>query len=372
VLDKNQLFFCGEYSSIDEVQLDQGVLRPGYANAMFGSMDYGFDLFDISLIEGTREEYFIRMAKNSMNHFLLIGSSSSAHINLCNDTLNNLAENNWGTSFLFSVLFDSSSNCINKKSVDFDYGGIISTSITELLDNSFLVSGIYNSTFIAIEGITLFNPNHEQRGFLYKFNSNGNLTDAFQLEGSKGTKRIESVVQDNEGNIWITGMNYSDTLRLGNYVLELNENDESVGYLAKLNIDLEPEFVLKLNGRGYKLIRGEDDFVYLFESLSESADDYRLFKINTLTNDGMLILQENSIDIVFYPNPARDYINIKVNEPLLSLEVCDLTGRLVYRLDQELRSPITIDIHSFNAGMYLISVMRKDGVKMTSKFFVAR
>lgn len=235
--------------------------------------------------------------------------------------MTNQAASSWGTTFLFSILYDSYGKCLNSKTVDYDYGGIISTSITGLYDNSFLVSGIYNSSFISLDGITLLNSNNEQRGFLYKFNNYGDLIDAFQLEGSAGSKRIESVVHDSQGNIWITGENQADTLQIGQFSLFAEAPGEIFGYLARLNTDLEPDFVLKLNERSYNLILGEDDNIYLIEYLLQAEDDYRLYEIisppNFVDNKDV----NSKIDIAIYPNPVwnASHVNYKFLNPGLHL-----------------------------------------------------
>lgn len=70
IIEGNEIFFCGEYSSINGIYLDQSILVPGYANGYFASMNNNLAVIDISPIQGMNEEYFIKMAKNTENNFL--------------------------------------------------------------------------------------------------------------------------------------------------------------------------------------------------------------------------------------------------------------------------------------------------------------
>ena len=57
-------------------------------------------------------------------------------------------------------------------------------------------------------------------------------------------------------------------------------------------------------------------------------------------------------DIMIYPNPAKDLVNIKFNSPneKLLMEIYDLSGRLVH--SEEIAGDITINISSLEDGVY--------------------
>jgi len=58
-------------------------------------------------------------------------------------------------------------------------------------------------------------------------------------------------------------------------------------------------------------------------------------------------------EINFYPNPTKDFIHFNTKEPILSVDVFDMTGRLL-RSQQATQSKI--NMKSFNAGTYLINL----------------
>ncbi len=79
-------------------------------------------------------------------------------------------------------------------------------------------------------------------------------------------------------------------------------------------------------------------------------------------------LYGNDIELVVYPSPAKDKINVSVgNESIHNWKIFDLTGRLV--LDGKGNSNLlTISLEHCSAGTYMLSVVLTDG-KSTSKVF---
>ena len=58
-----------------------------------------------------------------------------------------------------------------------------------------------------------------------------------------------------------------------------------------------------------------------------------------------------------YPNPASDYITLKMEDasaPIRYVRLYDLAGRLVRSVDQLNARDLRIDLHSLSAGSYLL------------------
>ena len=69
--------------------------------------------------------------------------------------------------------------------------------------------------------------------------------------------------------------------------------------------------------------------------------------------------------LVFYPNPAKDYIRLEENSNANQLAIYNLQGRLI--LSRDLSENGLIPIAQLPAGMYLIKV---DGQALSQKLIV--
>jgi hypothetical protein len=61
-----------------------------------------------------------------------------------------------------------------------------------------------------------------------------------------------------------------------------------------------------------------------------------------------------------YPNPATNSIAVTTDKPMKSLQVFDITSRLVLQ-KTTLKAEETIDLSSIEAGTYMVTVTFKDG-----------
>lgn len=79
-----------------------------------------------------------------------------------------------------------------------------------------------------------------------------------------------------------------------------------------------------------------------------------LFKFN-LTSNGLIAIDTK--EIMVYPNPSNDFINIQLNSKINKVEVYDLNGCLVLVGDGA-----EINIQTLNKGMYILKAVTGDGV----------
>ncbi len=79
-----------------------------------------------------------------------------------------------------------------------------------------------------------------------------------------------------------------------------------------------------------------------------------LFKFN-LTSSGLIAIDTK--EIMVYPNPSNDFINIQLNSKINKVEVYDLNGCLVLVGDGA-----EINIQTLNKGMYILKAVTGDGV----------
>jgi len=89
------------------------------------------------------------------------------------------------------------------------------------------------------------------------------------------------------------------------------------------------------------------------------------FKINNAINE------TNELDFRLYPNPAKDYINIKLDKitsEFIQVQIIDYTGRVLKSMNLASLDPISISIDDLTLGTYLLSVF--DGEKFATQKFI--
>jgi Secretion system C-terminal sorting domain len=68
-----------------------------------------------------------------------------------------------------------------------------------------------------------------------------------------------------------------------------------------------------------------------------------------------------------YPNPASNELNIQCKSSIHSIEISDLTGRIVFTL-QPNANQIVLNLESFSTGCYFITATTKSGNLVSGKF----
>jgi len=110
------------------------------------------------------------------------------------------------------------------------------------------------------------------------------------------------------------------------------------------------------------------------------ANYYRIKMVNISGQYGYTIVKEINIlqvkGIVVFPNPARNYVNISVSQAAVDLNVklMDPLGRIlqVSQVKAGTSSMITLDVHNYAQGTYLVQVAGSDGTQQTTKVVIMR
>ena len=71
-------------------------------------------------------------------------------------------------------------------------------------------------------------------------------------------------------------------------------------------------------------------------------------------------IDEIATEVVVYPNPTDGQVTIVYSENITSVEVYDLSGKLVYSESNLLNNKIQIDLTSFERGVYSFRLMTND------------
>ncbi|MEO8148772.1 MAG: choice-of-anchor B family protein [Bacteroidia bacterium] len=80
-------------------------------------------------------------------------------------------------------------------------------------------------------------------------------------------------------------------------------------------------------------------------------------------------LNVNAVRI--FPNPANDYITINSQKALNTIQVCDVTGRIVLQKSQ-IENEAKVSIANLESGTYIVTVNLKDGSRLQQKLIVQR
>lgn len=73
-------------------------------------------------------------------------------------------------------------------------------------------------------------------------------------------------------------------------------------------------------------------------------------------------------DIVIFPSPASNQINIILNQPNTEISIYDMSGELVFS-DNDLTGNLTIDVSEWSRGLYMVKIVEDTKVS-SSKFVV--
>jgi hypothetical protein len=82
-----------------------------------------------------------------------------------------------------------------------------------------------------------------------------------------------------------------------------------------------------------------------------------------LSND----LKEYDSEIKVYPNPASEQLNIQCIEPIRNIEIRDLQGKLLMKLQAE-SNETRVDVSALKPGLYLVTGALKNGDAFHRRF----
>jgi len=380
---EDNIFISGEYwGNTGGLQLDDHFLDigSGNGNTFVGAIDANNEVKWLKSVSGDNYQRGSMLRMNNKKHILQIGFSASSYIYFCEDSLENQAVIDWGTDFLWFVQFDTSGNCINKKTVDYYYGNIVPTSINSLSNGSYVVSGDYFAPFLGFDSTYLYSPVFENEidniGFLVKLDDNLNAQAVFQLEGSQGRKSIQSMIIDGSDNVLISGYAQVDTLILGDEILVNSTGGSSFGYLAILNAEFNVISAINLGDAtiGRKLILGQDGNVYALAGYGTSFLQ-KLFRVDYSTNHGEDNFErKKGFEINIFPNPLNSDKRLQfelsngLGNRITQVEVFDLFGRKIFSESiNEQQGEIKINNTS---GILFVVFQINDRIKIAKKIIV--
>lgn len=159
---------------------------------------------------------------------------------------------------------------------------------------------------------------------------------------------IISVVYENTWEIWID-CQLEKTITTGTSTPSINNSQDLI--LGKWGLE---------NSNFYT---GELDEVRIYNRV------LTIQEMELLCNyDQFSTITENSKDeFTIYPNPASQFININLDD--CSMNIMDEGGKIVFNCSIELQSQITLDISSWERGVYFIQFITTEGIE-TKKLII--
>ncbi|MEP7168334.1 MAG: SBBP repeat-containing protein [Bacteroidota bacterium] len=179
---------------------------------------------------GTSQDWGYDITTNAIGNVFVTGWFSSPTITLSTGTLTN---NGFGQD-MFLIKYDSGGNIIWAKSA----GGNLSDAslgITSDSNDNVYITGIFESSTIMFDTITLTNPGSITSDmFITKYDTSGNVLWA---KSSGGTERDggRRIISDAYGNVYVTGSFKSSSITFGsNTLLNFGTNTYDM-YVVKYN-----------------------------------------------------------------------------------------------------------------------------------------
>lgn len=111
---------------------------------------------------------------------------------------------------------------------------------------------------------------------------------------------------------------------------------------------------------------------------SEFAHEFYIIKIDSNGNftpttwNSVKSINKNTPRITIYPNPANEQLNILLPEGMFNIEVYDLRGKLITKLDN-VNYKTDINTQQLSEGLYLLkAINHASGITQTQKFVIKR
>ena len=106
-------------------------------------------------------------------------------------------------------------------------------------------------------------------------------------------------------------------------------------------------------------------FVTTYFTYSPNGDYLCESSSDTITVDfpHVGLTELSSGQIMIYPNPATERVNVKSDYTITRLDVINFTGQTVYSSSNVDAKTAGIDVTTFNAGVYFVKVSTVEGVR---------
>ncbi len=275
---------------------------------------------------------------------------------------------NHGNADYWVVKLNGSGNIVWQKPLG-GSGSEVAYSVQQTADGGYIVAGLSESNDGDVSG------NHGNTDYwVVKLDSGGDMVWQKSLGGTDGDAAY-SVRQTADGGYVVAGYANSDDG-------DVSGNHGSQDY-----------WVVKLDGSGdivwQKSLGGNDgDFAssiqqtadggYIVAGYSYSDDgdvtghhgtyEYADYWVVKLSADGMAVQDIAAGNLMMYPNPTRDFVNLQGLEKGTNIRIFDMSGKTVYT-GTAANETLQISIQNLNSGIYAVE-FEQNGKKYAKKLIV--
>jgi len=153
--------------------------------------------------------------------------------------------------------------------------------------------------------------------------------------------------------------------------LDLSNHTNLIGFACVYN---QLTYLNVKNGNNQNFMQDEDTLAYLFFTEGNpflaciEVDDATWSTQNWINIDAFTSFSEDCVeflttnknamlkDLVIYPNPTNDFLNIKSDETTIeNVKIYDIKGALLYE-NKNNENQINIDLSDFTAGIYFLKI----------------
>lgn len=227
--------------------------------------------------------------------------------------------------------------------VEYDfYTGAQSTSITQ---NGVYLFGTEGTSLRILAGFLFFPDTRELQGIAY-LNNNGTFGNF--LIGLGPDANTDIILNS---NTWYRiGLAYNTT---NGEITWNGPGFDNVGIAAQFLSGPFPP--------------SEVDFVSVTPTANTAAATIIYDNLEVVATDAVELLSIEddfaAANFSIFPNPASDLINVNAGDLLINtIELTDMNGRVVKRLNADNSSSLQINIQDLKTGLYMLSVFTNEGV----------
>lgn len=238
---------------------------------------------------GRFPDYGIKITTDSYGNAYVLGRFNSDSLSF--DNVHYIYNNATYNGDFFIVKYDPDGNALwvqNHSGGDIATGGGICSDGTNIY-----VSGRYRAQSMTLGGITVYNTSVYGSFydiFVYKLNSDGNAIWGRSAGGNKDDLG-QNITSDNNGNAYLTGHFYSDSIRFGN--IQLNNAGPSYSYTMNYL------FVVKFDNLGNPVWANRGQGTFNEEDFIAVNDENNVFISGNYWDDP-ITLGNTTLDISGY------------------------------------------------------------------------
>tara|TARA_B100001057_G_scaffold275477_1_gene275717 strand:+ start:31029 stop:32957 length:1929 start_codon:yes stop_codon:yes gene_type:complete len=240
-----------------------------------------------------------------------------------------------------------------------------------------LADGTWPECYGPYDNAIIRNPNFECGvSSQWNFSVQGNAEAILSNENNSvfsgsNAARIDVTTAQNYNKVMLSNVVYEDdltnkTLVIGCYAKSLESNISfKLRIRTQINgiVTYQPSqsFELSDSYQYYEFqydVSDDSSFVQLQVLLGAHIGTYFLdsFSIDVIDSSLGIISQVDDLDLVLYPNPTKEFVNIKSFNEIESIGIYNMLGRLLIKKNQSKK----ININKLSSGFYLVKVKLKN------------